>query len=715
MELNFYKKGLHVFIVGLIVAVIFSIMSPVMVYANEDVISKPQITCRAHVQKEGWMNWVETGSNEALVKEPADGMFVGTRWQAKRMEALQIVVPEGITLKYRAHVQKEGWMDWVDAQKNQVSGEPTEGTYAGTMYQAKRMEALQIAVEGIPEGYELRYRAHVQKEGWMDWVKAIDVATIGNGEPAEGTYAGTMYQSKRMEAFQIVLVNLLDEAKQKAIETLNGYHNPEDYSFSAEAYNNAITEGEKIIKDATSFEDVQSALEAAKAKVDAIPNNTKVLIDVKNQAMEDLVNYINELMPQCEKNGDALEAELVNALDALDKATTPEEVAKVIEDAKVAMDAIETDTEIAEREAAEKALREAKSNAINKFQDAWIQKVNSGTFDFDALEEMLNSWCDAIENAETIEVVEQTLADANAALEAIKSDEQIFSEAKELGTATLKDTYDSIKKDSRIQDEDNKNTPLQTSLKEKIEAAKAEAEKVLNEATTPEEIEVAVKKATETMEQAKAIFDMQKAGSDEIQVYWLDLQEQYPNKDGEDKLQQFGPILSDAIDAINKAATPEEVETVVKEAKEKMDKVVLPDIKDNAKNEINENVTALKEKTDKAGSDPLKNATNKKIDEIKTTVDATITAAETKEEVEEATDAAMKALEDVETVFNAKKDAISDLQNYWNDLLKAHPASASDLVNAFAEGVLTIADLEDTEAVQQALEQAKVKMNIIVE
>ncbi len=206
MELNFCKKSLHGFILGLITIMMFSIMLPVMVYASEDVISKPQITCRAHVQKEGWMNWINTQSSETLTeKEPADAMFVGTRWQAKRMEALQIVVPEGITLKYRAHVQKEGWMDWVDAQKVQVSGEPAEGTYAGTMYQSKRMEAFQIAVEGL-NGYELWYRAHSQGYGWMNWVKAGDFSMVTTEEPTDGNFAGTRWQGKRMEALQIVLV-----------------------------------------------------------------------------------------------------------------------------------------------------------------------------------------------------------------------------------------------------------------------------------------------------------------------------------------------------------------------------------------------------------------------------------------------------------------------------------------------------------------------------
>ena len=45
-------------------------------------------------------------------------------------------LPSDISLKYRAHVQKKGWLDW------QNSGE-----IAGTTGQSKRVEAIEIQIE----------------------------------------------------------------------------------------------------------------------------------------------------------------------------------------------------------------------------------------------------------------------------------------------------------------------------------------------------------------------------------------------------------------------------------------------------------------------------------------------------------------------------------------------------------------------------------------
>ena len=69
-----------------------------------------------------------------------------------------------------------------------------DGALAGTTGQAKRVEAINIRLQGsISNDYDIYYRVHVQKHGWMPWVK--------NGE-----LAGTTGQKKRIEAIQIMLV-----------------------------------------------------------------------------------------------------------------------------------------------------------------------------------------------------------------------------------------------------------------------------------------------------------------------------------------------------------------------------------------------------------------------------------------------------------------------------------------------------------------------------
>ncbi|MBR4153193.1 MAG: Ig domain-containing protein [Selenomonadaceae bacterium] len=115
------------------------------------------------------------------MKPVGEGEVAGTVMQARRMEALVINFNGGI--KYSAHVENIGWQDWV-----------YEGNVAGTVGHNLRMEAIRIQLTGRSEQYfDVYYRAHVENGGWLGWAK--------NGEPA-----GTAGASLRMEAIQIRLV-----------------------------------------------------------------------------------------------------------------------------------------------------------------------------------------------------------------------------------------------------------------------------------------------------------------------------------------------------------------------------------------------------------------------------------------------------------------------------------------------------------------------------
>lgn len=109
-----------------------------------------------------------------------DGKTSGTTGQARRMEAISIALA-GVDgkLSYQVHCETYGWL-------NRVS----EGTISGTTGQGKRMEAIVIFLEN--SSYILKYRVHVQELGWMNWVNS-------------GEMAGTTGQSKRIEAIQIKL------------------------------------------------------------------------------------------------------------------------------------------------------------------------------------------------------------------------------------------------------------------------------------------------------------------------------------------------------------------------------------------------------------------------------------------------------------------------------------------------------------------------------
>ena len=65
-------------------------------------------------------------------------------------------VKSELDLTYRTHLENYGWLDWVKGGK--MSGSSGFGI---------RVEALQMKLKNVTNG-GIKYRAHVQEEGWMD-------------------------------------------------------------------------------------------------------------------------------------------------------------------------------------------------------------------------------------------------------------------------------------------------------------------------------------------------------------------------------------------------------------------------------------------------------------------------------------------------------------------------------------------------------------------
>ena len=133
----------------------------------------PSVKYRTHVQKEGWQEYVK------------DGTKSGTTGKALRLEGIKIELDSQITggIKYSTHVQKEGWQNYVE-----------NGALSGTTGKGLRLEAIKIELTGeIAKQYDIYYRVHAQKSGWMGWAR--------NGEEA-----GTQGYGYRLEAIEVKLV-----------------------------------------------------------------------------------------------------------------------------------------------------------------------------------------------------------------------------------------------------------------------------------------------------------------------------------------------------------------------------------------------------------------------------------------------------------------------------------------------------------------------------
>ena len=141
----------------------------------------PNVTYRTHVQSYGWQGW------------KYNGQMSGTSGQAKRLEGIEIKLtnaPYSGGICYTTHVQSYGWQE----PTNNPSAWRRNGTMSGTSGQAKRLEAICIALTGdMQRHYDVYYRVHAQSFGWLGWAK--------NGAPA-----GTAGYAKRLEGIEIRLV-----------------------------------------------------------------------------------------------------------------------------------------------------------------------------------------------------------------------------------------------------------------------------------------------------------------------------------------------------------------------------------------------------------------------------------------------------------------------------------------------------------------------------
>ena len=163
-----------------------------------------------------------------------DGQTSGTEGQCKRLEAIQIKLPGGVSgsIEYRTHIQDIGW------EKNWSK----DGAKSGTEGQCKRLEAIQIKLTGeVEKNYDVYYSVHAENFGWLGWAK--------NGEEA-----GTAGYGYRLEAIRIQLVTKGDKApeligtiKEAMKARLVGYQtHVQDYGTQAYVYDGAMagTEGE---------------------------------------------------------------------------------------------------------------------------------------------------------------------------------------------------------------------------------------------------------------------------------------------------------------------------------------------------------------------------------------------------------------------------------------------------------------------------------------
>ncbi len=158
-------------------------------------IKQANLKYRAYVQKKGWMSWskapVGQNTNQANYAGTTDNL---------RMETIQMQLSgTGGYVRYRAYCAKKGWTQWATTADTR--------TYAGTKGESRRVEMIQLQAKGqVAELYDMYYRTYCENFGWLGWAD-------NNAKSGSAGYA------RKLEAFQIQFVpkgTYFDKGERKA-------------------------------------------------------------------------------------------------------------------------------------------------------------------------------------------------------------------------------------------------------------------------------------------------------------------------------------------------------------------------------------------------------------------------------------------------------------------------------------------------------------------
>ncbi|MBC3805042.1 hypothetical protein GH808_11425 [Acetobacterium fimetarium] len=134
---------------------------------------------------------------------PTDGTYItgpgrlGTPGLSRRLEGFQIkltgAIPTGASIKYIVHVEDYGWMGNI----NDTTTWKANGIYAGTKDESKRIEDIKIVLVGADgktlPGYSVSYAGHVENEGDTAWV-------------SDGASFNNTGKSQRLECLEVKVV-----------------------------------------------------------------------------------------------------------------------------------------------------------------------------------------------------------------------------------------------------------------------------------------------------------------------------------------------------------------------------------------------------------------------------------------------------------------------------------------------------------------------------
>ncbi|MCH5156897.1 MAG: DUF1542 domain-containing protein [Clostridiales bacterium] len=416
------------------------------------------------------------------------------------------------------------------------------------------------------------------------------------------------------------LLDRIDEELEKALDKIKNADNFEDIDQAVEDCENAI---ENVVKDYTKDREQKN-----KAK--------KELQDKASQVEKD-IQLRDDLTPE-EKQEliDRIEEELKKAQDAVENASTPEDIEKALQEGLTNIENAELNDakekareEVTQKgEDAKKELQDRIDDLLDELKDIQDQLKNGNLTDEEKKE---------LETRE--KEVKAEVWDLESALDEI--DEKVQQGLQDIENATtpdeVKDIVDSVEKDiGKIVDEyfDELREEKDNAQKELVEKAKEERQKV---------------------EDKVASGDLTREEADEI-------------------IDRINDELQKAKDAVDKAVNSEQVEKAKEEGMKNIEDAELNTAKDRAKKDLNDKAQEAKDVID---SNP--NLSDKEKQEAKDAIDDALIeakdAVDNAKNLDEIEDAVKKGEADIVEVVdkaedsaleNAKQDALKKLEDEYN-------------------------------------------------
>ena len=175
------------------------------------------------------------------------------------------------------------------------------------------------------------------------------------------------------QAYDEAVANLADivltSQKEAKKQELENYVNKDLYQQNSVALDALIQAGKAAIDASTSFDQVQEAYNQATSQIDALETDEEILAREKDEAKQELASYKNSA--DYTINSEAYLSAIEAANQAIDNASTTEEVEAALQTGKDALDGIESDATIV----ANKALEAV--NELNTYAEEKIAYLTS--------------------------------------------------------------------------------------------------------------------------------------------------------------------------------------------------------------------------------------------------------------------------------------------------------------------------------------------------